>query len=242
MTCASWCQRSFHASQAQSSPCITKIGSWPRDCWKIGNVVLHLHTNKSVHCMVLCPWAHDLWDRFCASYIEGVTKLDGAMPGEYLHHLHWSLTNLNFGSDFNQSLEGVSLPSSLQSLRFGADVNQSLQQVTLPSSLQSLNFGIACNQSLQQVTLPSSLQSLNFGDKFNQSLEQVTLPSSLQSLSFGADFNQSLEQVTLPLSLQTSSFGGDFNQSLEQVTLPLSLQSFSACLASTRVAVSFIDV
>ena len=68
------------------------------------------------------------------------------------------------------------------------------------------------------------------------------MPSSLQSLSFGADFNQSLEQVTLPLSLQTSSFGGDFNQSLEQVTLPLSLQSFSACLASTRVAVSFIDV
>ena len=37
-----------------------------RNCWKIGNAVLHLHTNKCVHCMVLCLWAPDLWERICA--------------------------------------------------------------------------------------------------------------------------------------------------------------------------------
>ena len=42
---------------------------------------------------------------------------------------------------FNQSLERVTLPSSLQSLSFGAEFNQSLERVTLPSSLQSLSFG-----------------------------------------------------------------------------------------------------
>ena len=37
-----------------------------RDCWKAGNAVLHLHTNKCVHCMVLCLWAPNCWERVCS--------------------------------------------------------------------------------------------------------------------------------------------------------------------------------
>ena len=133
--------------------------------------------------------------------MEGVTQLEGATTGEYLHNLPCSLASLTFDHDFNQSLEQVTLPSSLQSLSFGRGFNQCLEQVTLPSSLQSLSFGRGFNQSMERVTLPSSLQSLSFGHDFNQSLERVTLPSSLQSLSFGENFNQSLELVTLPSSL-----------------------------------------
>ena len=73
--------------------------------------------------------------------LEGVTQLEGAMPGEYLHHLPLSLTDLKFGYHFNQTLEQVTLPSSLQSLSFDACFNQSLQRVTLPLSLQGLSFG-----------------------------------------------------------------------------------------------------
>eukprot|EP00435_Cladocopium_sp_Y103_P021588 s2044_g5.t1 len=124
--------------------------------------------------------------------LEGVTQLEGVMPGEHLHHLPCSLANLSFGHDFNQSLERVTLPLSLQSLSFGHKFNQSLERVTLPSSLQSLSLGHEFNQSLELVTLPSSLQSLSLGHEFNQSLERVTLPSSLQNLSFGSQFNQSL--------------------------------------------------
>ncbi|CAK9040094.1 unnamed protein product, partial [Durusdinium trenchii] len=138
-----------------------------------------------------------------------------------------SLQSLTFGHFFNQSLEGVTLPSSLQTLTFGEYFDQSLEGVTLPSSLQTLTFGNWFNQSLESVTLPSSLQSLTFGHFFNQSLEGVTLPSSLQTLTFGYKFNRSLEGVTLPSSLKTLTFGHSFNQSLEGVTLPSSLQTLT---------------
>ena len=73
--------------------------------------------------------------------LEGVTQLEGATGGEFLHYLPRSLARLTFGQKFNQSLERVTLPSSLQHFSFGYDFNQSLEQVTLPSSLQSLSFG-----------------------------------------------------------------------------------------------------
>ena len=159
--------------------------------------------------------------------LEGVTQLEAATGGEYLHYLPRSLAKLTFGEKFNRSLEWVTFPPSLQSLSFGENFNQSLELVTLPSSLQSLSFVLCFNQCLERVTLPSSLQSLSFGVDFNQNLEQVTLPSSLQSLSFGFYFHQCLERATLPSSLQSWSFGRDVNQSLERVTLPSSLQSLS---------------
>ncbi|CAK9078692.1 Probable serine/threonine-protein kinase fnkA (FNIP repeat-containing protein A), partial [Durusdinium trenchii] len=131
------------------------------------------------------------------------------------------IVSLIFGTRFDQSLEGVTLPNSLQTLTFGHSFNQSLNGVTLPSNLQTLTFGSDFNQSLQGVTLPSSLQSLTFGWSFNQSLKGVTLPTGLQTLTFGENFNQSLEGVTLPSSLQTLTFSCCcFNQRFDGVTLP----------------------
>ena len=37
-----------------------------RDCWKIGNAVMHIHINQSVHCMELCMWAPNMRERLCA--------------------------------------------------------------------------------------------------------------------------------------------------------------------------------
>ncbi|CAK9102984.1 unnamed protein product, partial [Durusdinium trenchii] len=146
-------------------------------------------------------------------------------------HMHATVTDaiasLTFGYEFNQSLEGVTLPSNLQTLTFGREFNQSLEGVTLPSSLQTLTFGREFNQSLEGVTLPSSLQSLAFGYQFNQSLEGVTVTSRLQTLTFSDNFNQSLEGVTFPSSVQTLTFGGQFNQSLVGVTFPSSLQTLT---------------
>ena len=126
---------------------------------------------------------------------------------------------MRFGPHFQQSLAGVTLPSSLQTLTFGFEFNQSLAGVALPSSLQTLTFGVEFNHSLAGVTLPSSLQTLSFGIEFNQSLAGVTLPSSLQTLTFGVEFNQSLAGVTLPSSLQTLTFGSLFAQSFHGTTL-----------------------
>ena len=56
--------------------------------------------------------------------LEGVTQLEAATGGEYLHYLPRSLQSLSFGETFNQSLERVTLPSSLQSLSFGCKFDQ----------------------------------------------------------------------------------------------------------------------
>ena len=101
-------------------------------------------------------------------------------------HLPKGLLSLTFGKEFNQSLDGLTLPTSLQ---------------RLPISLQSLTFGMFFNKSLATMTLPNSLQSLTFGFGFDKSLERVTLPSSLQSLASGEQFQQSLEGLTLPGTL-----------------------------------------
>ena len=157
--------------------------------------------------------------------LEGVTQLTTESRLGLLH-LPKSLISLTFGDNFNESLEGVTLPNNLESLTFGlgSHFNQSLERVTLPDSLQNLTFGSKFKRSLEYVTLPHSLQNLTFGSNFNQSLEDVILPHSLQNLAFKGRWNQSLERVTLPNSLQ-QLFLRDFNQSLEGVTLPNSLQT-----------------
>ena len=198
--------------------------------------------------------------------LEGVTHLTAPSPNCLLHlprslvsltftgqSLNWGITlpasltlpnslkSLTFGDNFNQSLDGMTLPNSLQNLTFdgttlpnslqnlifGHAFNLSLDGVTLPKSLQNLTFGRNFNQSLDGVTLPNSLQNLTFGFNFNQSLDGVTLPNSLQSLTFGFNFNQSLDGVTLPNSLQNLTFGCNFNQSLHGVTLPDGLQNLT---------------
>ena len=114
--------------------------------------------------------------------------------------------------------------NAIISLALPDELDQSLAGVTLPSSLQTLTFGRNFDQSLAGVTLPNSLQILTFGRKFNQSLAGVTLPDSLQSLTFGRNFNQSLAGVALPHNLQTLTFGLGFNQSLKSCFIPCNLR------------------
>ena len=124
---------------------------------------------------------------------------------------------------FNQSLERVTLPSSLQSL------------VTLPFQPKPASMW-ACHlffklwvlagnstKACEHVTLSSSLQSMSFGENFNQSLEQRVFKAWVlaghptkawtESSSLSSGFSQSLERVTLPLRLQSLSLGWNFNQS-----------------------------
>ncbi|CAK9085089.1 unnamed protein product [Durusdinium trenchii] len=85
--------------------------------------------------------------------------------------------------DFDQSLDGVALPSGLQRLTFGSDFNQSLDGVTLPSGLQTLTFNF--NQSLDGVTLPSGLQTLTLDGEFNQKLGWCNAAQRLAELDLG---------------------------------------------------------
>ena len=131
-----------------------------------------------------------------------------------------NLRSLTFGSNFNQSLDGVSWlaessclwdshawqPCSIDLCMFQK------HQVDLPK-LRSLTFGEHFNQSLQQVILPPFLEHLTFGYRFNEALQGVDLPKSLRSLTFGSLFNRSLEEVVLPMDMETLTFGFCFNHS-----------------------------
>lgn len=116
--------------------------------------------------------------------------------------------------------QNLSFPHALQNLEYGVNFNQSMDNVTLPAGLESLTFGRQFNQSMDNVTLPAGLQRLTFGYNFNQSVDNVTLPAGLQRLTFGFVFNQSMDTVTLPAGLLSITFGFNFKRSMDKVTLP----------------------
>ena len=56
------------------------------------------------------------------------------------HPTAQQLAQFEIREEFNQSLDGIHLLSSLHSLMFGCDFNQSLKGIQLPSSWRSLTF------------------------------------------------------------------------------------------------------
>eukprot|EP00435_Cladocopium_sp_Y103_P028425 s2491_g7.t1 len=114
---------------------------------------------------------------------------------------HIGVTNFRFGRYFNQSLERVTLPSSLQSLSFGYSFNQNLERVTLPSSLQSLSFGYWFNlQSLERAPPPSALPPIELarGDICSIDGLKATELNGLQCTLFREDTESGRWEVKLP--------------------------------------------
>ena len=179
--------------------------------------------------------------------------LAGFQPKPGAGDLAIESSKLEFWWSFNQSLEQVTLPSSLQSLRLWWAVSTKAWSGWPCHRVFKAWVLVKFNQSLERVTLPSSLQSLSFGQpkeistkawsgwpchrvfkawvlaiSFNQSLERVTLPSSLQSLSFGTVSTKAWSRWPCHRVFKAWVLAGwSFNQSLERVTLPSSLQSLS---------------
>lgn len=91
------------------------------------------------------------------------------------------------GNEFNQSLQGLVMPTSLESLSFGESFDQSLEGLDFPR-LRSLSFGYQLLDSKG-----SHFSRL----RFNQSLHGLIFPE-LESLSVGEDFNQSLQGLQMP--------------------------------------------
>ena len=124
---------------------------------------------------------------------EGLQSLSlGSVFEHTLDHLPETLRELSCRRIYQESLDGVELPSQLQSLRFGHSFDLSLDGVKLPSTLQHLEFGYGFNQPLDQVTFPT-LKTLTFAGGFNQNL--CNLPKTLRSLNLGHDFAKSFPVI-----------------------------------------------
>lgn len=124
---------------------------------------------------------------------EGLQSLSlGSVFEHTLDHLPETLRELSCRRMYQESLDGVELPSQLQSLRFGHSFDLSLDGVKLPSTLQHLEFGYGFNQPLDQATFPT-LKTLTFAGGFNQNL--CNLPKTLRSLNLGHDFAKSFPVI-----------------------------------------------
>lgn len=120
-----------------------------------------------------------------------------------------SLTCLSFAPYFNEPIHDVKLPLSLTHLEFGKMFNQSIDN--LPLGLIFLTLGEYFNQPVDK--LPLSLTHLSLGEYFNQPVHN--LPLSLTHLLLGEYFNQPVDK--LPLFLTSLTVGNHFNQSIDKL-------------------------
>ena len=99
---------------------------------------------------------------------------------------------LRFDDDFNQlpSEQPGLIPDSVTDLTFGSNFNQPLESGYIPNSVTNLRFGDKFNQPLRLGHIPNSVTNLRFSDNFNQPLLQGHIPDSVIKLIFCGNFNQ----------------------------------------------------
>jgi hypothetical protein len=133
-----------------------------------------------------------------------------------------SVTLLNFGGTFNQSIDKFTLPVMLKNLMFGDFFNQSLDNIKFPQFIKILMIDKNFNQSIDNVKFPSSLKQLIISGYFNQPLDNVKFPSSLKYIKLYGNFNQPLDNVDFPDSLTVLEVGEEFKQSIDNINFPSS--------------------
>ncbi|EGC31332.1 hypothetical protein DICPUDRAFT_12844, partial [Dictyostelium purpureum] len=76
-----------------------------------------------------------------------------------------SLTHLDLGDVFNQTIGPNVLPHQLKTLIFGCEFNQTFGANVLPPNLETLILGFEYNQMVFENSLPSNLQLLQIRNK-----------------------------------------------------------------------------
>jgi hypothetical protein len=147
--------------------------------------------------------------------------------------LHIIIEKLNFEDDFNQLFSGTY--NNLKKIIFGSSFNQSLDGLTIPN-IEEIKFGSSFNQSLDRLSIPN-IKEITFGDgfnhlfsgtynylkkiilghSFNQSLNELIIPN-IEEITFGDGFNQLFSGTYN--NLKKITFGDGFNQSLDGLSIP----------------------
>lgn len=141
-----------------------------------------------------------------------------------LVQLPMSLKTLELGKNYNQPTTMLNkrvLPTSLTRLQFGLSFNQSIQPHSLPASLKSLSFDQHFNQPLSSDMIPPTLETLTLGSSFQN---QLFLPPTLTSLVLGSSIHNITLEGGLPSSLTSLELGKDMVNILPTGLLPVSLK------------------
>ncbi len=106
------------------------------------------------------------------------------------------LRSLCFGTDFNTSLEGVTLPPALTELHFDSDkgvFNHPLEHLELSPGLLSLRLAFFFNHPLAKLRLPVSLTHLHFGRTYNEGPLPALQHTALQSFDLSRCFTSGVK-------------------------------------------------
>jgi hypothetical protein len=99
--------------------------------------------------------------------------------------------------DYLDPYKSPVLPNSITDIEFGANFNQPISKKLLPKSLKTLILGKNFDQVIH--SLPSTLTYLEFYGYFNRPIDN--LPNSLTYLEFGEDFNQPVDNFPRSLNV-----------------------------------------
>ena len=148
-----------------------------------------------------------------------------------------SIKKIIFCNDSNDPniLDNAIFPNSLEILEFGSNFNKTIEKVKFPNSLAHIICGHSFNQPLDNIIFPESLKSITFGTDFNQSLNNFKFPINLESLKFSLNFNQPI--TNLPSSVKYLEFD-KINASL--VNLPSSIKQIKIYLEIVK-SILYID-
>lgn len=148
-------------------------------------------------------WANIKSDESNFDKVKKLTEIDETIY-PYLESFP-NIKSMSFADDFNATIN-LSKITSLSEVIFGTYFNQLISKDTLPSSLTKLTLGLNYIRKIE--SLPVNLEYLTFGNRFNTS---IVLPSTIKYVTFGDAFNQ---DIVLPFGLEQLTFGYHFNRML----------------------------
>ena len=182
--------------------------------FKLNKIYDTITLPKNVHTLYFCKKAH----------FNGLKFTD-------------SIKKIIFCNDSNDPniLDNATFPNSLETLEFGGDFNRTIEKVKFPNSLAHIIFGDSFNQSLDNIIFPESLKSITYGSDFNQSLNNFKFPINLETLKFSFSFNQPL--TNLPNSIKYLEFD-KINAPL--INLPSSIKQIKIWLEIVK-SILYID-
>ncbi|EAL70210.1 hypothetical protein DDB_G0274635 [Dictyostelium discoideum AX4] len=141
-----------------------------------------------------------------------------------------SLTSIDFGKDFNQSLSDKNgipwLPRTLKSLTFGKSFQHSIHRDEIPPSLTSLILDPKYKGVIEYGSIPKSVTTLHyyFDSKGGAKLDSTSIPGGTTSLEFDSFFDQTIEKGMISHNVTSLKFSF-CNSIIKSNSLPISIKT-----------------
>jgi hypothetical protein len=136
---------------------------------------------------------------------------------EYIRHIRTTedfnrkINNIEFPNNLGFSIH-IKFPKNVKSIQFGYEFDQSLDNINFPDSLEIIKFGSKFNKSLDNVKFPDSVKEISFGEDnnwsdFNQSIKNIVFPASLKKFINFGECSDEIEDIQFPKTIEIIKLG-----------------------------------